>query len=412
MRLLAGLLLLCVVPAAGHAQLVRGAVRAESDSLAIASALVKLVDDEGVVRDSTLTDSLGNFILSPKNEGRYMINASHLAFRSMARPIDLERGYELTVVLTMAANAIALEPLIVTARRQVPLEYSGFYRRSRSGAGRFITRDDIERRRPIRTTDLFHVVPRVQLLAVTGDDQQGVVDAHAEADHQADELRHLGHREHVAQRDQDRGADADAHQRGADGQAHGEHRPEGQDQDDDGERHAQDLGRRLLELGEDPATRLDAQSLDVVGGGREHGVADLTGPGEVDVLGQFDLGEGDLARGRALRRDLPLALRAVRTDDAVDVGELGGLVEHGLHAALDLGVGHALGSFEDDRAGDAGTGAAEVLVEDVEAVARLGVGQVELVSEGVARPLCRTAYEEQYDPEPEYELPAVVAPGA
>ena len=165
MRLLAGLLLLCVLPAAGHAQLVRGAVRAESDSVAIASALVRLMDDEGVVRDSAVTDTLGNFILSPRHEGRYMINASHFAFRSMARPIDLERGYELTVVLTMAANAIALEPLIVTARRQVPLEFSGFYRRSRSGAGRFLTRDDIERRRPIRTTDLFHVMPRVQLIS-------------------------------------------------------------------------------------------------------------------------------------------------------------------------------------------------------------------------------------------------------
>lgn len=166
MRLLAGLLLLVVmVPAAGHAQLVRGAVRSEGDSLAIASALVRLVDEQGVTSDSTLTDSLGGFVLSPREEGRYLINVSHLAYRSMARPIDLERGYELTVVLTMATNAIALEPLIVTARRRVPLEYSGFYRRSRMGTGRFLTRADIERRNPVRTTDLFHVMPRVQLIS-------------------------------------------------------------------------------------------------------------------------------------------------------------------------------------------------------------------------------------------------------
>jgi hypothetical protein len=172
MRLLAGLLLLVIlVPTTGHAQLVRGAVRSEADSLAIGSALVRLLDEEGVTRDSTLTDSLGNFILSPRNEGRYVINASHVAFVAMARPIELERGYELTVVLTMATNAIALEPLIVTARRRVPLEYSGFYRRSRSGTGRFLTREDIERRSPVRTTDLFHVMPRVQL--VSADPQFG-----------------------------------------------------------------------------------------------------------------------------------------------------------------------------------------------------------------------------------------------
>ncbi|NLG62144.1 MAG: TonB-dependent receptor [Candidatus Cloacimonetes bacterium] len=166
MRLLAGLLLLVLVfPSGGHGQLVRGAVRSEGDSLAIASALVRLIDEDGVTSDSTVTDSLGGFILSPKNDGRYMIHVSHVGYLAMARPIDLERGYELTVVLTMATNAIALEPLVVTARRRVPLEYNGFYRRSRMGTGRFLTREDIERRNPIRTTDLFHVIPRVQLIS-------------------------------------------------------------------------------------------------------------------------------------------------------------------------------------------------------------------------------------------------------
>ncbi len=165
MRLLAGLLLVIVLPATAHAQLVRGAVRSESDSMAINAAMVRLIDHAGVTTDSTLTDSLGGFLLSPKEEGRYIINVSHLAFQAMARPIELERGYELTVVLTMAENAIALEPLIVTARRQVPLEYSGFYRRSRGGTGRFLTRSDIERRNPVRTSHLFYVMPRVQMVS-------------------------------------------------------------------------------------------------------------------------------------------------------------------------------------------------------------------------------------------------------
>ena len=47
------------------------------------------------------------------------------------------------------------------------------------------------------------------------------------------------------------------------GQAHGEHRPEGQDEHDDGERQAQQLGAGHLELGEDLATDLDLDALDV-----------------------------------------------------------------------------------------------------------------------------------------------------
>lgn len=165
MRPLAGVLVAAVlVPAGAHAQLVRGAVRAEADSTAIESALVRLIDDEGVTRDSVVTDTLGQFILSASAEGRYLLNVSHIGYTAMARPITLEQGYEVTVVLTMALNAIALEPLIVTARREVPLQYVGFYRRSRSGAGRFITREDIEQRRPVRTTDLFHVMPRISLV--------------------------------------------------------------------------------------------------------------------------------------------------------------------------------------------------------------------------------------------------------
>ncbi|MGH7445244.1 MAG: hypothetical protein ACREKM_10220, partial [Longimicrobiales bacterium] len=86
----------------------------------------------------------------------------------MARPLELSRGYEINVELRMAPNAIALDPLIVTSRREVPLQYVGFYRRSRSGMGRFLTREDSERRRPIRTTDLFHVMPRVHLAQAGG----------------------------------------------------------------------------------------------------------------------------------------------------------------------------------------------------------------------------------------------------
>ena len=89
---------------------------------------------------------------------------------------------------------------------------------------------------------LADVVAGVELLAVAGDDEQRVVDADAEADHQADERREVGDLHEVAGQDHERATEADAEQRDADRQAHGQHRAERDDQDDDGERQTEQLG--------------------------------------------------------------------------------------------------------------------------------------------------------------------------
>ena len=78
---------------------------------------------------------------------------------------------------------------------------------------------------------------------------------------------------------------------------------------------------------------------------------------------------------------------------------------------MDLGVVDALVGLEHDRADGAGALAAEVVVEDVEALAGLDVGQVELVAEGAAGRAGHGAAEHEYgDPEAEDELAMVVAP--
>ena len=63
---------------------------------------------------------------------------------------------------------------------------------------------------------------------------------------------------HVAEEDDQRAADANAEQRDTDGQTHGEHRAEGDDQDDDAEAETDELSLRLLELGEQVGPQLDA----------------------------------------------------------------------------------------------------------------------------------------------------------
>ena len=88
------------------------------------------------------------------------------------------------------------------------------------------------------------------------------------------------------------------------------------------------------------------------------------------------------------------------------------MVEELLHLSPDFGVVDALLGPEHDRPDHAGPLPAEFLVEDVEAVLRLDVGQVELVTERTAgRAREHAAEHERGDPDPEDELAVIVGPG-
>ena len=201
---------------------------------------------------------------------------------------------------------------------------------------------------------------------MSGDDEQGVVDADAEADHDAEERREVGDGEDVGQQRDDRHADADAEQSVADGQAHRQHRSEGDDQDDDGERETEHLGRRRLERREDLAAELDLHAVDLRGEDDDL-VADLVGSDERDVVGELDVGERDLPGLGSLQRDLRRSAGHIGALDAHDIGDRGDLGEERLHLLLDFGVVDALLGAEHDRADLTGALAAELGVEDVEA---------------------------------------------
>lgn len=155
------LILLVLTPGIAHGQVVRGVVHADSTSTPVATATVALLDRNGVVRDSAVTDGAGRFVVAAQRPGAYTLRAAHIGYATVARPIELSRGFEVRVELRMAPDAIALEPLVITSTRAIPLELVGFMRRSRLGMGRFITRQEIERRRPVNMTDLFQTMPRI-----------------------------------------------------------------------------------------------------------------------------------------------------------------------------------------------------------------------------------------------------------
>ena len=118
----------------------------------------------------------------------------------------------------------------------------------------------------------------VEELAVPGDDEQRVVDAHAEADHGAEDQGELGDVHDGGQHADAGDADEDADQRGADGQAHRHDGAEGDEQDDDRHADADELAARLLRRQQGEGTgQLDLHTIGLGLVGHGHGIVQLLG---------------------------------------------------------------------------------------------------------------------------------------
>ena len=147
-----------------------------------------------------------------------------------------------------------------------------------------------------------------------GDDEQGVVDAHAEADHGAEDQGELGDIHHCGQQADPRHTDEDPDQRGADGQAHRHDGAERYEQDDDRHADADELTARLLRRQQGEGTgQLDLHTIRLGPVGHGHGIVQLLGRQLVERVGDVEVGGLPIgAHGRRLWRQ--------RVGHAGDVG--------------------------------------------------------------------------------------------
>lgn len=160
------------------AQSVRGTVRDQDTDEPIRGAAVTLMEADRSAQRTVTTDSAGRFVLSARGFGRYQLRASRLGYRSaLAPPIDLDTRETIEVVLHLSTEAIVLAPLTIETSRQ-PLRSSrvlvrrGFYDRQESytklGVGHFLDRAAIEKRSPMRISDLLQTVPGVRVIGAGG----------------------------------------------------------------------------------------------------------------------------------------------------------------------------------------------------------------------------------------------------
>jgi hypothetical protein len=146
------LLLLPVVSASAQV-FVQGTVQ-NTDSMRLIGARVEISDTARRVTYSAISDSLGQFVIrlaAPLFTNQFNVRAEMIGYRATRTPLSLQDQQVVEVALTMAVDAIPIEPLRVAARRRYTrgLRDEYFDRADhirRLGGGILIEYDQLQRR--------------------------------------------------------------------------------------------------------------------------------------------------------------------------------------------------------------------------------------------------------------------------
>lgn len=119
---LAGLCLAAALPAALHAQLLRGTVLGKGDRAPLAGATIEALDSVPVLLANARTDSAGRFALRLPGPGRFRLQVRRLGivptetdWLRFESPADT-----VTIELTVEVDATALSAVEVSGRRDAP----------------------------------------------------------------------------------------------------------------------------------------------------------------------------------------------------------------------------------------------------------------------------------------------------
>jgi carboxypeptidase family protein/TonB-dependent receptor-like protein len=136
---------------------------------AVGSAIVKA---EIVVTNTTFraeTGADGRFDLGGLPTGPLEVIVRRLGFSPAKIPLDLGAGELRDIRVLLSPVAMMIDSVAVTAEGPaIEMAYGGFEMRRSRGFGTFITREQIEKKNPRVTTDLFRTVSGVKLLRESG----------------------------------------------------------------------------------------------------------------------------------------------------------------------------------------------------------------------------------------------------
>jgi hypothetical protein len=110
------------------------------------------------------TDESGKFELAKISPGSLSLRFRRLGFRPDTIELTIMAGQTVPLDLRINRVAIAIAPMIVYGRGTLTGWRAGFYSRRDRGNGHFYTREEIEKRNPAMTTDLFRTIPGARVM--------------------------------------------------------------------------------------------------------------------------------------------------------------------------------------------------------------------------------------------------------
>lgn len=158
----------------GTAQVpVRGIILDDKTSVPVADAriLFFVLGDEEPHLLVAESDSAGMFRVTLPHAGSYRISVSSFGYETLAADRIHVPAPAPEFELRLIPDAVAIDPLTVTAEAQsVRLTGVGFYTRRAGGTGYFVAEDEILQRTPAKLTDVLRTIPAVRTLSDFGGD--------------------------------------------------------------------------------------------------------------------------------------------------------------------------------------------------------------------------------------------------
>jgi hypothetical protein len=150
----------------------------------VPEGIVSLLAEDGRVLNRVEADSVGFFSVVAPGTGSYYLRAERIGYATKTDGVfDLGPDGRLEVEFYVLNRPVELDGFEVTAERTDWIETratrrlraQGFFDRQKMGFGYFTTPEDIEKRPPMRSRDLFRIIPGMAVGNVGRPGTDGIV---------------------------------------------------------------------------------------------------------------------------------------------------------------------------------------------------------------------------------------------
>ena len=112
---------------------------------------------------AAVTDAKGEFTLRNLPAGTRNIVARHLGYAVQSAAVDLNPREQQHVTIKLLKYVAMMDPVLVTARRNMALDKVGFNIRKKSAFGYFLDADRISKMHPFYVSDILRTVPGLRV---------------------------------------------------------------------------------------------------------------------------------------------------------------------------------------------------------------------------------------------------------